>query len=149
MIPRFPSRSRLARTVVAALLAVTVAAPLTLLPGSAQAYWRGRVWVPDSPPVYVAPQPYSGGPYAYAPPPPQPYYAPPPRAYLAPSPVPAPAPVTYECNNSLVGGLIGAAAGGLIGSQIGRDSGNAGATIIGVIGGGILGAGLGSASCDD
>lgn len=145
-MPRFPSRSRLAPfrlagTVVAALLAVTVAAPLTLLPGSAQAYWRGRVWVPDSPPVYVAPQPYSGGPYAYAPPPPQPYYA--------PSPVPAPAPVTYECNNSLVGGLIGAAAGGLIGSQIGRDSGNAGATIIGVIGGGILGAGLGSASCAD
>lgn len=143
-MPRFPSRSRLApfrlaRTVVAALLAVSVAAPLTLLPGSAQAYWRGRVWVPDSPPVYLAPQPYSGDPYAYAPPPPQPYYA--------PSPVPA--PVTYECNNSLVGGLIGAAAGGLIGSQIGRDSGNAGATIIGVIGGGILGAGLGSASCDD
>lgn len=145
-MPRFPSRSRLApfrlaRTVVAALLAVGVAAPLTLLPGSAQAYWRGRVWVPDSPPIYLAPQPYSGGPYAYAPPPPQPYYA--------PSPVPAPAPVTYECNNSLVGGLIGAAAGGLIGSQIGRDSGNAGATIIGVIGGGILGAGLGSASCAD
>lgn len=132
---RFPFRSRLAKAATG-LFALAIAAPLALLPGSAEAYWRGNVWASDPPPVYGPP-----GPYAYVPPPPRPYFA--------PSPVPAPAPATYQCNNALVGGLLGAAAGGLIGSSISHDPGNPGPTIIGILGGGILGAGLGSASCDD
>ncbi|HLI23085.1 MAG TPA: hypothetical protein VKV32_18320 [Stellaceae bacterium] len=131
----FPFRHRSAKAALVALLALAIAAPLALLPDSADAYWRGHEWISEPPPVYVAP-----GPYAYAPPPPQPYYA--------PAPVPVPAPATYQCNNALVGGLIGAASGGLIGSSISRDSGNPGATIIGIMSGGILGAALGSASCD-
>lgn len=138
---RFPLQSRFKKGVFVTLLAAAIAAPLALLPDSAQAYWRGHYWVPDSPPAYGAPPAYQGAPYAYAPPPPQPY--------LAPAPVPVPAPTTYRCNNALVGGLIGAASGGLIGSSISRDSGNPGATIIGIMSGGILGAALGSASCDN
>src|ERR1700761_6336330 len=75
-------RSRFSKAAFAGALVVAIAAPLTLLPDTAQAYWRGRYWVQPQP-VYVVPPPVY---YYPPPPPPAPVYAPPPSAYVMPPP---------------------------------------------------------------